>query len=262
MKSHKEFPLRLRGVRMTLVVGIDPGTKGFACLAGTDRDGSVLRPTFWPAPRHDWNGEDAYDELAIGGLANAWLRRAVFLVVIEQQAPRRHSNIREGTVSSFTLGFGFGLWRGALAAAGFRPTGDRAHGEVDSWEGVSRETGPWVVSVQPQTWKARMGCLAHPSGEATHGARRKLADAATIKAAQQVDPLCDFRPTERSPGAKVPSPDKCVSLLLATYGLRWILGEKEQESPSRCDVLLPAFPRVRCQLLSGHVGQHQAGGVE
>ncbi len=70
--------------------------------------------------------------------------------------------------------------------------------------------------------------------EDTRGARKKANDERTVAVAQSIDPLIDFRPSERGGGTKrSPSPDKAASFLLAVYGLRWILAQAPESTHAR-----------------------------
>ena len=210
-----------------LTAGIDPGKSGYACLIGDlvrdpeeallDISITLLPPHFWPACV---DADGNYILWKMWELCRRWYEMNVRLVVIEKQAPRLHGSGklgagREGTVSSWTNGFGYGAWRMALAAAGFT--------EGHNIQGVNE-----VVEVSPVTWKSSMGALASHSGVDSHAARRKSANEATLRVAQRLAPEVDFRPLERTPGARVPSPDKAVSFLLARYG-QWVLDEKEKK---------------------------------
>ena len=191
------------------VFAVDPGKRGYCCFLDNFTANSLQNPYFWPAPvTHGEDDEKA--EYDIPKLVDiVWKCCGVKesnpysadLIIIEKQAPRRHGSGKfgqgkEGTISSFTAGFGFGLWLGAMQARGQK-----------------------VQIVEPLKWKRDMGVLASHSGADTQYARRKAADAKSIEVAQRLGPEIDFRPLERSPKAKTPSPDKAVSYLLARYGL-------------------------------------------
>ena len=148
------------------------------------------------------------------------------LVVLELQAPRRHGSGKfgqgkEGTISSFNLGFGFGAWKASLTCAGF----------VERTEEFLKTglTGQFFVVVAPDVWKRRLGCTASHSGPDTDYERRKARDAMSIKVAQALDPAVDFRPIERSPEARVPSADKACARLIAEYGRACILGIRRDQ---------------------------------
>lgn len=202
------------------VVGVDPGKKGYECAL------YPTGPVFWPAPVREAGEESEYDLRGMVGLATHWAATGVALVVLEQQAHRGHGTReqlkfgigREGGHQTFTLGFGFGAWQTALVAAGYeRPT-------IVEASYLNRPGARWYVIVEPRSWKAAMGAVGFHRGEDTQAARRKANDAASIKAALAVQPGLDLRPLEKSPVARVPSPDKAVSRLLAEYGLRRLLG--------------------------------------
>lgn len=195
---------------MSIVAGIDPGKHGYACSL----DAETKASRFWAAPM-DEDGD--YDVVGLATITRGWAADGVALVVIERQAPQRHGSGKfgagkEGTQSSWTNGFGYGLWIGVLAAAGF--------------------SGVRLLEVEPLLWKSSMGCLAGGfSGEDTHHARRKAAAAKTIEVCRRVDPGLDLLPVERTGRGRVPSPDKAVARLLAEYGafLMKVRGEDKKE---------------------------------
>lgn len=209
-----------------LVVGVDPGKKGYACFLG-----NTTSRKFWPAPVTQAEDDDkmAYDLPKLVRTTMLWYEDGVRLVALEAQAPRRHGkHQKEGTISSWTNGYGFGCWETALVAAGFAKADDEASLMPDGRDhkavtGMSYGAScSFYVIVEPRVWKSRMGCIAHHEGEDTHAARRKAADARSIEVATKVDPSVDLRPLERAPGARTPSPDKACSVLLAHYA-RWII---------------------------------------
>lgn len=195
-----------------IVAGIDPGKKGYQCLLQ-----EAVSPLFWPSFVTDPEDDEKvqYDAWEMAVFCLDIKAMNVDLVVLEKQAPRRHGSGKfgqgkEGTVSSWTNGFGFGLWVGCLTSAGFS------------------EENKTLLIVEPLTWKRRMGVLASHTGEDTHAARRKAADKRSVEVAQRVGPGIDFRPTERSPGARVESPDKACAYLLAQYGKSILLQETKK----------------------------------
>jgi hypothetical protein len=193
-------------------LGIDPGKKGYACLLD---EGNDYEAHFWPACVDPITQE--YCPVVMADLARKeWGDADV--VILEQQAPRRHgsgSAGREGTVSSWTNGYGFGLWVGILRARSREASVNRALA--------------YLVIVDPNIWKRRMGALASHKGEDTQHARRKSADQASIKIAQRLGPQIDFRPVERASESRVPSPDKSCAFLLACYGMALLKGKAQEE---------------------------------
>lgn len=181
-----------------IVVGIDPGLDGYACMLGC-----CSAPCFWPAPVIGGSGgKRSYDVPSLVGISISWRETGVDFVVVERQHafPRIARGRTQGVVSSFSTGFGYGLWIASLAAAGLS-----------------------VEEVLPQRWKAALGCLGGGGG-------RRDADRRMILRAQTLDPDTDFRPVERS-GAdprrlRVPCPDKAASRLIAEYGRRMIISSR------------------------------------
>lgn len=199
-----------------ICVGVDPGKKGYACrLSAGAADDHAFE--FHPAAvteGEDADGPPEYDVEKMIWTTRSWangpgVQWGAQIVVLERQAPQRRGTSKEGTWSSWSNGFGFGLWTAALVAAGFK--------RCDETQ-VPAEGGVYVV-VDPQVWKRRMGAIATHRGEDSKHARRKSADEASIRAARAVAPQVDLRPLERAPGARTPSPDKACSLLMAVYAM-------------------------------------------
>jgi hypothetical protein len=220
------------------VASVDPGRTGFECLIDTTPGPSgafVHRdPVFRPAPLtrkvtkegeivHDPEGD--YDLSLMIQTARCWFADGVRLVVIEQQAPQRHGAQKEGTVSSWTNGYGFGAWIASLYAAGFVRVDEATVKRAD--EGTLT---PCFVIVEPLVWKRRMACVSSShAGEDSHAARRKAANARTVEVARRLAPAIDWRATERGGGTKRSDcPDKAASFLLARYATDWILGDGEK----------------------------------
>ena len=106
---------------MIRVLGIDPGLNGAVAILDLHQDGALLHltsvhvtPTLIVTIRKRTRRE--YDvpgmwRLLADAIAPAAVR--VALVALEHQGPRP----REGVVSSFRTGLGFGLWRALIVAA-------------------------------------------------------------------------------------------------------------------------------------------------
>jgi len=106
---------------LTRVVGIDPGLDGALAVLDLHQGGAVLHVTrVTPTPtltvtvrkrrRREYDIPGMW-RLVIDAIAPAAVRIAV--VAVEHQGPRP----KEGVVSSFRTGLGFGLWRGLIVAA-------------------------------------------------------------------------------------------------------------------------------------------------
>lgn len=240
----------------TRVASVDPGKTGYTCLMTSwgpptaleqalAREG-VLPPLpdasqggpdfgFLPTPVSFPDGEDepgVYDLQAMVQIVSMWRDYKVSLVVIEKQAQRAHGGKKgqalrkEGTKSSWSNGFGFGLWLGILASHGFT------------------EKAGTLVIVEPGVWKRRMAAMVTShTGEDSDYQRRKAANEATVVAAcrvlmrerpeigSEIDALIYLRATERKSKASSPSPDKCAALLLGVYGMRYVLLQGQKEVP-------------------------------
>lgn len=248
-------------MKSAIVVGVDPGKLGFECALGPCRlcekgfplaDGSPVHygtqrlgmipetpcspaAEFWPAPLVEVQGhpqEGDYHIPRMSDLCQGWFDRGVHLVALEQQAPQRRGSGkfgmgREGTISSWTNGYGFGAWEACLVAAGFARSSE---------EEVRDNGGHWspfpsiYVVVDPLAWKRRMGAVAHHRGEDARGARKRANDLRTIEVAKRLDPSIDFRAIERGGGVKrADSPDKAAAYCLARYARDWILGGKQDD---------------------------------
>ncbi len=246
------------------VVGIDPGKSGFECILsscdhcekGVPKVGALhvdvkhvqsapyqsvpcVSSIFYPSPLttkldkdgnpiHDPDGD--YDLSAMVNLCVMWRNKSVRLVVLERQAPQRRGSGKfgqgkEGTIASWTNGYGFGAWCAALVAAGFEEITEEELKECILGSHISVQTTSCVVIVEPAVWKRRMGAISHHEGEDSRGARKRANDLKTIEVAKRVDPNLDLLPHERGGGTKrADSPDKAAAFLIAVYGQRWILG--------------------------------------
>lgn len=160
------------------VIGIDPGLTGYcAMIHGQDIE-------FFATPVIDYGKRTIYNLPGMAHLVRSWTANnlAVFVVLEKQQAFPK-----QGSVSNFTTGFGYGIWRAMLTFAGIS-----------------------VTEVRPQAWKKALGLAGVPKAD------RK---ARSIEKAQQLYPMVDLRPLEQKPGARKPSHGKAEALLLAHFGL-------------------------------------------
>jgi hypothetical protein len=190
------------------VVGIDPGATGYSCVLWARRRTAL--PSFVPNPYHD--GAIVRGEVL--ALVRAWREQGVALVVVERQQNMSKGGVVQGGNSVWSVAFGYAVWLTALDAAGFF----HDDGSGDVGEGLRRYVTPLSTK-----WKAHMGCMGA-------GGDRKVANALTIKAAQERWPTLDLRAVERSADpfqsrCTKPSPDKSAALLLAEYG-RGLLGPR------------------------------------
>jgi len=192
-----------------MVVGIDPGLKGFAAEIG--RDGVVRLSR---VPVIDVGGKLTYDLPGMAALARTWQGVAA-VALIEQQGPMPGN----GAVGNFAVGYGWGLWRMALVAA-----------EVP------------VEVITPLKWKTAMGIaiarskplprtkakLSKVEKKAEAQAkrvrldsRRKDGDRRAIECAQAMFPTLNLRATRT--GEKL-SADKACAALLAALARRQLGG--------------------------------------
>lgn len=164
-------------------IGIDPGMSGcLAVLGPGDRVRFVSTPTL---PTGKGNRR-RYDVPGLVELVRRASEGAAFLAIERQQ-----SFPGQGVASSFSTGYGYGLWLAAITAAR-----------------VPFET------VAPATWKAALKIKALPGGGGSAASRKKAAKALAIETAQRLYPNANLLPTERS---RTPSADLAEALLLAHY---------------------------------------------
>lgn len=175
--------------------GIDPGKQGFTSILMPD--GSVES---WATPTV--GDKKQYDLGGMVRIVQGLKRRNVRIVILERQQPAYVKEKKETIVNSmvrasFKIGYGYALWQMALFMAG-----------------VPHEV------VMPGVWKKRMG-ITVPSTVKGRKAREKEAKARAIRACEMAFPTVDLRRSER---ARTPSADKAESILLAQYGVRYVLG--------------------------------------
>lgn len=98
-----------------IVVGVDPGLSGFACLLSTE---AHHLPAFFPVPVSDGD----YDQEGMVDLARDLADTQPTLVVVEKQGvlPRGRGGVRRGMIATASLLKGYGLWLGVLRGAGLR----------------------------------------------------------------------------------------------------------------------------------------------
>lgn len=162
-------------------VGIDPGMSGY--LAELHEDYQV---GFVPCPvlATGKGNRRRYNVPGLVELVHEVAPECTHLAIERQQAFPG-----QGVTSSFTTGFGYGLWLAAIAAAR-----------------IPFET------VSPATWKAALRIKALPGG--TSGSRKKAAKALAIETAQRLYPHVSLLATPRS---RTPHDGMAEALLLAHY---------------------------------------------
>lgn len=109
-----------------VVIGIDPGKHGAIAVLSSDGNGlffdTPLRKVEVQGKR-DKKGKkktkEVYDEDAMLALIRR-LPRGLVVLETQQAMPPSLRDRRQGTVSSFATGEGFGLWRGLLRGQGRR----------------------------------------------------------------------------------------------------------------------------------------------
>jgi hypothetical protein len=160
-----------------IVFGIDPGKDGYVCRLATDTG-----PEFWPTPTvRIGKGKSQKRDYDVAGMRSILTRlpvSAIGVVVLEKQ----QSMPGQGVSSTFSTGYGFGLWHGLIAGLGLP-----------------------IRIVHAQTWQALL-CRDIP-GDDTKGR--------SILAAGRLYPTIDLRATER---CRVAHDGKADALLLAHYG--------------------------------------------
>lgn len=218
---------------MSVFAGIDPGLDGFVCLLAPRPTGEPLLQ-FFPMPvlGRKGQGKRSYDVQGVVGLALTLKDAGLDLVAVERQQafPKIARGRSQGVVSSFQVGYGYGLLIASLAAAGL------------SYE-----------EVLPTRWKSSLACLGGGGG-------REEANARMVMRAQALFPSVDLRPLETAPGSRTPSPDKAAAALLSEYARR--LRSSGAISPAPCgaacvtDQDTNAEAEWECKLPRGHSGEH------
>lgn len=166
---------------MTRYGGIDPGLDGYVAVIGGVEAWAEPTPTL-PTGK---GAKRLYNLSSMWELARQLRGLEVSLVMLEKSQPMPG----QGVTSTFSTGYGFGLWEMALTAAGV----------------------PYEL-VRPGAWKKAMGISV--TGQGLNGAaRKKQSKALAIAKAQAMFPGHVFVP----PGKRVPSADMAEALLLATY---------------------------------------------
>lgn len=165
---------------MPAFAGIDPGMDGFVAVLRGDDEPELLEVPTLPTGA---GAKRLYDERALWQIVVAL--KGCDLVLLEQQQPMP----KQGVSSTFSIGYGYGLWVMALTAAGV----------------------PWSA-IRPAAWKKAMRISAAKGKDAN--ARRKQAKALAIQRAQALFPDVSLMRTERS---RTPSADMAEALLLASY---------------------------------------------
>jgi CubicO group peptidase (beta-lactamase class C family) len=104
------------------VIGIDPGLTGAVALISNDIQCVQDTPTV-QAKKAGGKYKTEYDEPRMASLlmtyGRAW-RESTLVVIEAQQAMPAHISGRQGGASTFKTGYGYGLWRGIIAAIGLR----------------------------------------------------------------------------------------------------------------------------------------------
>ncbi len=170
---------------MNKIVGIDPGKDGFvAILLPT---GEVATEATQTVPVGKTGSKRDYD---IAWMVHVLAIPDIELVVIEKQ----QAMPQQGVSSTFSIGRGFGLWEGIVAAL------EKPH-----------------VIVHPRTWQKVM----HRDVQGDNTKSR------SILAASRLFPAVDLRKTPR---CKKPHDGKADAMLLAWYGRHYVLaGSGPQE---------------------------------
>lgn len=127
---------------MRRYLGIDPGVTGAVALLTVHDDGTQALTV--QATPCDWvqvgsGKRRRYNAYALFTALEAVGPRLISLAYLEQQSARP----KQGVASTFSTGFGFGLWVGLLTALAI----------------------PFAI-VPPRRWRARAGLAAHPKGTA------------------------------------------------------------------------------------------------
>jgi len=129
---------------MRRYLGIDPGLTGAFALLTVDDDGAHSVEV-WPTPC-DWvsvgtGKRRRYNVFALHRALDDLTRRPIALTYLEQQSARP----LQGVSSTFSTGFGFGLWVGLLTAAAV----------------------PFAV-VPPARWRGRVGLATQRKADKKH----------------------------------------------------------------------------------------------
>ncbi len=168
-----------------IYIGIDPGKDG--AIAAIE-SGAIPQVEITPTVLTGKGSRRSYDEGAMRRLLREIVHNdpeEAFAIIEKQQAMPG-----QGVVSMFSIGEGFGLWKGYCSGMGIR-----------------------YQVVHPRTWKKEM--LRDVPGSGADKGR-------SIIAAGRMFPDTDLRRSER---ARVSHDGKAEALLIAMYGKRIDLGE-------------------------------------
>ena len=126
---------------MRRYLGVDPGLSGAFALVTVADDGAYSVEV-WPTPC-DWitvgtGKRRRYNAFALYRALDDLTRQPIALTYLEQQSARP----QQGVTSTFSTGFGFGLWIGLLTAAAV----------------------PFAV-VPPARWRGRVGLATQAKAE-------------------------------------------------------------------------------------------------
>ena len=129
---------------MRRFLGVDPGLSGAFALLAVEDDGAQSVQV-WPTPC-DWitvgtGKRRRYNAYALHRALEDLTRQPIALTYLEQQSARP----QQGVASTFSTGFGYGLWVGLLTAAAV----------------------PYAV-VPPARWRGRVGLATQPKAEKKH----------------------------------------------------------------------------------------------
>lgn len=180
---------------MALYGGIDPGRNGWLVVFDSKARNGVQDLSY--AIPHFKNNK--VDHSRLFSILKEWNSSGVKLVTLEHQQPFG----REGRVSCFSHGFGFGSLQACLVCAGFSPSERPSMGKKPSF---------WIVL--PNEWKRLLELPSVPK-HMNSKEKKKAAKEYAVELAMEMFPTFDLRKSKRG---RVPSPDKSEALLLATCG--------------------------------------------
>ena len=174
-------------------IGIDPGKSGYLAMTGTS-DGPLLFPC--PVVKTGSGSKRAFDVPGMYALVAGMLadhpHQDVGLCVIEKAQPMPTT----GSMGNYSTGYGYGLWRMALAACAIP-----------------------VEELAPVTWKRAMGVCG--TGNSANG-RRKDSKRRSIEKALALFPGVNLLP---SPRCRKQSDDMAEAILLAEVARRRYSGQ-------------------------------------
>ena len=158
---------------VTNVIGIDPGKKGGVCVLNPVGDIYNMIPT----PTLKLKNKNDYDVRAMAAIFHREIKRGYYPAVYLESV---HSMPKQGVVSMFEFGKGFGLWIGIVTALGLP-----------------------LALVRPQDWKKEIMVGTDKS------------KGAAIQLSKQLCPDINLKRTERS---KKDDDNLAEAYLIATYG--------------------------------------------